>query len=416
MSDPYHAVFWTLPEALAWGEERDPPDSFYDFLRTLHKLCSSGRVHAIGFSWADQRRDALAPISALYWVELYFDSDGEQLHSGDLFSGIFDRRRAWTSVRFSRTDLVREWPKAGAAAFLKEQADKYWEDRFQARVKRNIRERWRQKWIERFAAKHHQVRRWISLVEIADACARAASPVSIAEEGEARALAYRRLVESMTRGEFEKNGRSWVLLLFPYLDASVPPHRLTPEHFRAIVEAYGVTDFTSDSRLVREHLWFCWLPSELCREWFSRHLLAWPGAFNPQDQTLGTRPKSHERKPQSEIPAPPLPEGVAPKKGRRGRKPGSGSIDDDQALREMLRLLSNNEAASAHSAARAVVAVGVAYRTTSDESAVGRLRTKFATRFGTEPPPGKTWGDVEDELKKIDGELENANKYNNSPI
>jgi len=202
MSDPYHAVFWTLPEALAWGEERDPPDSFYDFLRTLHKLCSSGRVHAIGFSWADQRRDALAPISALYWVELYFDSDGEQLHSGDLFSGIFDRRRAWTSVRFSRTDLVREWPKAGAAAFLKEQADKYWEDRFQARVKRNIRERWRQKWIERFAAKQQQIRRWISFVEIADVCARVASPVSIAEEDEARALAYRCLVESMTRGEF----------------------------------------------------------------------------------------------------------------------------------------------------------------------------------------------------------------------
>lgn len=105
-------------------------------------------------------------------------------------------------------------------------------------------------------------------------CARAASPVSIAEEDEARALAYRRLVESMSRGEFEKNGRSWVLLLFPYLDALVPPHRLTPEYFRAMVEAYGVTDFKSDSRLVREHLWFCWLPYDLCREWFARHLLA----------------------------------------------------------------------------------------------------------------------------------------------
>jgi hypothetical protein len=399
MSDPYHAVFWTLPEALAWGQERDPPLSFRDFLGTLHKLCSSGRVNATGFSPAGQPGDALIPIPASDWVKLYFDSDGEQLRSGDLFSGVLRRRRAWTSVRFSQADLVREWPKAGAATFVKEQADKYWGDRFRARGNRSIRERWRQKWIDRFAAKQQQVRRWISFVEIADVCARVASPVGIAEEDEARALAYRRLVESMSRGEFEKNGRSWVLLLFPNLDASVPPHRLTPEYFRAMVEAYGVTDFTSDSRVVREHLWFCWLPSELCREWFARHLLAWPGAFNPQDQTLGTRPESYERKPQSEIPAPPVPEGVEPKKGRRGRKSGSGSFDDDQALREMLRLLANDKVASAHAAARRVVASGVGKITSSAESTVKRLRGKFATRFGTQPSPGKIWSDIALELQ-----------------
>src|SRR6266446_1335429 len=123
MSDPDNAIFWTLSEALAWGQRRDPPDSCYDFLRTLHELCSAGRVHAIGHRPNDRPDDALVPIPASDWVELYFDSDGEQLRSGDLFSGILDRRRAWTSVRFSQADLVREWPKAGAAAFVEEQAD-----------------------------------------------------------------------------------------------------------------------------------------------------------------------------------------------------------------------------------------------------------------------------------------------------
>jgi hypothetical protein len=339
------------------------------------------------------------PIPAPDWVELHFDSNGEQLRSGDLFSGLLRRGRAWTSVRFSQADLVREWPKAGAAALVKEQADKYWGDRFQARGEGSIRGRWRQKWIDRFAAKQQQVRRWISFVEIADVCARGAFPVSISEEDETRALAYRRLVESMSRGEFEKNRRSWVLLLFPYIYASVPPHRLTCEYFRAMVEAYGMTDFTSDSRLVREHLWFCWLPSDLCREWFERHFLAWPDEFTPQAQSLGTRPESHERKPQLEIPAPPVVEGVAPKKGRRGRKLGSGSFDDKQAMSEMLRLLASNKAVSVNAAAAGVVASRIAITTGTDESAVRRLRAKFAARFGTELPPSKTWSDIEHELE-----------------
>lgn len=70
-----------------------------------------------------------------------------------------------------------------------------------------------------------------------------------------------------------------------------------------------------------------------------------------------------------------------------------------KALQVMLRLLSSKEAASVHSAAHAVVETGVANRTTSDEGAVSRLRRKFAAKFGTEPPPPKTWADVEDELK-----------------
>ena len=70
MSDPDHAVFWTLPEALAWGQRRDPPDAFGAVLLTLHELCSTGRVHAIGDRPSGQPRDALVPLSAADWIEL----------------------------------------------------------------------------------------------------------------------------------------------------------------------------------------------------------------------------------------------------------------------------------------------------------------------------------------------------------
>ena len=258
-------------------------------------------------------------------------------------------------------------------------------------MRRRKRERWRREWIDRFFKRQQQARRWISFVEIADMCARAASPVSIAAEEEARALAYPRLVESTWRGEFERNGRSRVLLLLPDPVVSVPHHRLANDYLRMMIDAYGVTDFTSASRLVKELLWFCWLPRELCRQWFRRHGLAWPDAFDAHEQTLIPQPESHEKQPRSEVPEPIT---VAPPKGRRGRKPGSGSFDDDQALREMLQLLGDNKAASVNAAARQIVTSGKVKKTGTDESAAKRLGEKFASRFGREPPRCKTWTDV----------------------
>lgn len=378
------------------GQRHDPPDGFRDFLTTLYELSSCSRVQAFGFCQDVDRRDTLVPIAASDWRRLCFDSDRERLRSADLF---LDRRRAWTSVRFSKADLVREWPAAGAAAFATELADRYWRERFQARSDRSVRERRRRACINRFVEKQRRLRHWISFVEIADTCARAVGPASIAEEDEARSLAYRRLVELISRGEFEKTGKSWILMLIPKLDGSAPPHRLSYDYFRGMVDAYGVTDFTSNSGLVRDHLWFCWLPSELCREWFERHLLAWPSEFNPKDQTLGARPQSPENNPDVEISEPPVPDAVVPEKGQPGRKPGSGSFDDDEVLLEMLRLLANGKAKSVHAAARRVVASGIAKNTGTGESAVRRLRRKYAAKFGTDPLPGKTWNDIAREME-----------------
>jgi hypothetical protein len=84
--------------------------------------------------------------------------------------------------------------------------------------------------------------------------------------------------------------------------------------------------------------------------------------------------------------------------GRRGRKPGSGSHNDDNALMHMLRLLANSEARSVHAAAK--IASYNHQKGHSRDADISRLRTKFAKKFGVEPPPGKTWAVVEDELKK----------------
>jgi hypothetical protein len=76
--------------------------------------------------------------------------------------------------------------------------------------------------------------------------------------------------------------------------------------------------------------------------------------------------------------------------GRRGRKPGSGRINDDQLLVEMLHLLVTG-----------VPSVWAATEQFADgnDSTRRRLLRKFIDKWGTEPLPGKTWKDVEDELK-----------------
>jgi hypothetical protein len=85
-------------------------------------------------------------------------------------------------------------------------------------------------------------------------------------------------------------------------------------------------------------------------------------------------------------------------KGSSGRKKGSGSIDDTEKLREMLRLLADGGAKSVLDAARKVSAATV--RPSQSASAdTERLRHKFAKIHGTKPPEGQTWGDIADSLE-----------------
>jgi hypothetical protein len=89
---------------------------------------------------------------------------------------------------------------------------------------------------------------------------------------------------------------------------------------------------------------------------------------------------------------------TAAARGPGGRKKGSGSIEDGQSLCEMLRLLAAGKARSVHDAASKVTASKPGPNQ-SRVAEIARLRKKFAKQHGTEPPAGKTWIDVEVELK-----------------
>jgi hypothetical protein len=78
-------------------------------------------------------------------------------------------------------------------------------------------------------------------------------------------------------------------------------------------------------------------------------------------------------------------------RGARGRKKGSGVIDDEKRLRRMLELLAAGEKPSVHAAAKAVEPEH------TRPALIRRLRKKFADRWGTEQQ-GKTWADIAREL------------------
>jgi hypothetical protein len=88
--------------------------------------------------------------------------------------------------------------------------------------------------------------------------------------------------------------------------------------------------------------------------------------------------------------------GEAKLRGRRGRKAGSGGIDDESKLREMLGFLAAKKATSVYNAARKVAAQHFAEQ--NRPAAIARLRRKYSALWGTVPPEGKTWADVAHEL------------------
>jgi hypothetical protein len=95
--------------------------------------------------------------------------------------------------------------------------------------------------------------------------------------------------------------------------------------------------------------------------------------------------------------ASPIAEPAANKPGARGRKPGSGRINDEERLLSMLHLLATSKVLSVLAAAKAIAAT--IERGQSVNANVARLRRKFAKKWGTSPrPPSKTWADVEREL------------------
>lgn len=137
------------------------------------------------------------------------------------------------------------------------------------------RRKWRRQWIAKFAGRQRSVRRWIAVADLVDWCAQSTTAASIEAEAKARDVAYRRLTESVQRGEFERGDRSKIL----YLDTQVMRCRLTREQFEiAFNNTAGVPWAPS---LPLDVLRYCWLPRELARQWIERHDYIWPAHFNP---------------------------------------------------------------------------------------------------------------------------------------
>jgi hypothetical protein len=107
-------------------------------------------VRSRGRRWTNG--DAVEPIPASEWANLWFDSDGQRFRSYDLWSGTIKWQHAWTDVSFRHDDLTVHWPLTGASSFLKMLAD-------QRRDRAARRREWRQQWIERFVDRQRAARR-----------------------------------------------------------------------------------------------------------------------------------------------------------------------------------------------------------------------------------------------------------------
>jgi hypothetical protein len=118
--------------------------------------------------------------------------------------------------------------------------------------------------------------------------------------------------------------------------------------------------------------------------------VAWQRALHSEEHSGTLAPK---------IDAPPISASEV-SKSKRGRKPGSGTMDDSAALRRMLHLLATGTAPSVLAAAKTVAAEKRPSH--SADADIARLRKKFATRWRTEPPQGQTWADV---IRSVGGEL-----------
>ncbi len=132
------------------------------------------------------------------------------------------------------------------------------------------REKWRGEWITNFAARQRLARRWISFVDLADWCAQSTTAASLDEEAKAREVAYRRLADSVRRGEFQRDTRSKVLYLDPHVtpDGASPKCRLTRGQFETAFEAAAMPPAAS---LPLPVLGCCWLPYALVRDWLASH-------------------------------------------------------------------------------------------------------------------------------------------------
>jgi hypothetical protein len=169
---------------------------------------------------------------------------------------------------------------------------------------------WPEASINEFRQIQQSSGQWFCFFDIANHFA--AHTRSLEEERSAKALAYSRLAEFAWTGKFDCGGYIRVLFLKPEpppaLQQAVPGSGyVRPRWLEStdIARGYRVSEdaseFDGNSPLVREILWFCWLPRDLLQQWLSWQRIdpkSFPGF-------VVMPPEGAERAAESEAVAPP---------------------------------------------------------------------------------------------------------------
>jgi hypothetical protein len=238
-------------------------------------------------------------------------------------------------------------------------------------------EKRRQGIIARFREQQRATHQFINVVELLNRCAVLTTAASIEQEQRALELVYLRFAQSARAGEFESHLR--------FLVPQMSRWRLRKEEIKLALRhsTHSVADtkgFWAD----------CWLPNELARQWAIRYGYPWPSHFGPGPQAAPVAAKS--RADAGRAAGAPEAENKLMESSRDrtrtrkgGRKPGSGLIDDEHSLHEMLRLLAEGTP-SVWAAAKPLAG--------ENDSTRRRLAKKFRERWGCNPEAAKTWRDV----------------------
>ena len=118
--------------------------------------------------------------------------------------------------------------------------------------------------IERFTQRQRKLSDWVCFADVADWCARITGDIKPDEER--RTLTYSELRKSLTVGDFEQAGRSRVMFLNPATTMA----KMTRVRFDLITRAFD------GQTLNTEYLSCCWIPRDLCQQWFDSRRLPTP--------------------------------------------------------------------------------------------------------------------------------------------
>jgi hypothetical protein len=139
--------------------------------------------------------------------------------------------------------------------------------------------------IRRFEEVQRRKRNWIKFTEIAEQYSERDGPVAPEKAAAERERACAMLEHDLLAGNFEENGRSQVLFLFP----GFTDRRMTRQRLQDAI------DYNYDNRCGRSYLENCWITRNRYERWREWHNLGeLPPRFRPQKSQNVSRAKSSD--------------------------------------------------------------------------------------------------------------------------